>query len=313
MLKRSITAVSILAVVCVCFFWLRQYTIIATDLLILFFAIIGGIELYNSLKKGKYTKAHISLENNEVKISSAVVKPILPAIILAMVIMYPLTYFLDVAGLMATLTISTIVAVGIFTFSKDKYAITDLAATVFNIIYPVIIMGLLIIMNHSKMGLLSIFCVFAVVVGTDTMAYFVGVTCKGPKLCPSISPKKTISGAIGGIIGGSIGIAIAYAFITLSGLFDTLFPFEVLNFGSTPAVAIGVLLPLGIVCSIIAELGDLGASMLKRKIGIKDFGNVFPGHGGVMDRIDGFLFVIPVMYLAFQIIMLITGDINLVL
>ena len=64
---------------------------------------------------------------------------------------------------------------------------------------------------------------------------------------------------------------------------------------------LAVMLPLGAICSVIAEFGDLAASIIKRKIGIKDYGNIFPGHGGVMDRIDSFLAVIPVMYIVFSI------------
>ena len=140
------------------------------------FAVVGGWELYNSLRKGKSTKAYICTETGETKISNASLKPILPALITAMVIMYPLVYFMGIIGIIATLAISTIVALGFFTFRKDKMEIADLTATIFNIVYPVIIMGLMIVMNHRVMGFLSIFCVFAVVASTDSMAYFVGVT-----------------------------------------------------------------------------------------------------------------------------------------
>ncbi len=311
MLKRALTGSILILLIGLNVFWLRMYSLIPTDLLILLFAAVGGWEMYSSMKKGKFAKANISIESGEMNITSANLNPILPAIISAVLIMYPLTYFLGVAGLVATLAISTIIALCIFTFKRQKYQVADLGATVLNIVYPIIIMGLFIVMNHSKMGILSIFSIFTVVVFTDTMAYLVGVTCKGPKLCPQVSPKKTISGAVGGIIGGVIGMVVAYFVISYSGLFINIFPNEVLEVSTNIGISLGILIPLGMVCSVVAELGDLGASMLKRKMGIKDFGNIFPGHGGVMDRIDSFLFVVPVMYVAFQIIMLATGAMTL--
>ena len=309
MLKRALTGSVLVLLIGLNVFWLRMYTLIATDLIILLFAAIGGWEMYKSLKSGKYSKACVSMDNGDMKISRDKIKPILPAIITAVLIMYPLTYFLGAAGLVATLAISTIIALVIFTFKRKDYQLNDLSATIFNIVYPIIIMGILILMNHSKMGILSIFSVFTVVVFTDTMAYLVGVTCKGPKLCPAVSPKKTISGAIGGITGGILGMIVAYFVISYSGLFINIFPNEVLEVSTSIGISFAVIIPLGIIFSLVAELGDLGASMLKRQMGIKDFGNIFPGHGGVMDRIDSFLFVIPVMYVAFQIIMIVNGHI----
>lgn len=302
MVKRLITAIGLLAFVFACVFWLRQYTLIATDFVIMLFAIVGSYELFNCFKKGKYSTAEACINNGEVVIKESNIKPIGIAIVCADIMVYPLTYFFNEVGVLATLCLSTIIAVSIFVFKKDNYEIKDLCATIFTIVYPVIIMGLLVVMNHSEMAMLSIFSVFAVVVMTDTMAYFVGVTCKGPKLCPKISPKKTISGAVGGIVGGMIGMTISYLIISHFGLLASLFPNEMQAITNNVGINLAIMLPLGAICSVSAELGDLGASIIKRKVGIKDFGNIFPGHGGVMDRIDSFLFVVPIMYLAFEII-----------
>jgi len=114
----------------------------------------------------------------------------------------------------------------------------------------------------------------------DTGAYFTGVAFGKHKLCPEISPKKTIEGFAGGIT--FTGIAYAVAFSIRGG-------FSV----STAAAAFCV----GAVCAVIGTVGDLSASMVKRQIGFKDYGRIMPGHGGLMDRFDSVLFVLPTFYI----------------
>ena len=130
-------------------------------------------------------------------------------------------------------------------------------------------------------GLVAILFLFAVVWATDILAYFVGRTLGGPKLAPSISPGKTWSGAIGGAVGGLLaGVAIA----ALTG------------WGGWSAAAVALLL------SIVSQIGDLFESFVKRRNGVKDSSHIIPGHGGVMDRVDGLvaaaftLYVIGVLF-----------------
>lgn len=114
----------------------------------------------------------------------------------------------------------------------------------------------------------------------DTGAYFTGVAFGKHKLCPEISPKKTIEGLIGGIV--ITGIVYAAAFSIYLG-----------EFVVTRALLTFV---LGAVCAVIGTIGDLSASMVKRQIGFKDYGKIMPGHGGLMDRFDSVLFVLPTFY-----------------
>lgn len=117
-------------------------------------------------------------------------------------------------------------------------------------------------------GLAATLFLFAVVWATDILAYFVGRAVGGPKLAPSISPGKTWSGAIGGTIAGVIaGVAVALYAGMLWG-----------------AIAAAV---LALVLSVASQLGDLFESSLKRRFGTKDSSGLIPGHGGVMDRVDG--------------------------
>jgi phosphatidate cytidylyltransferase len=124
------------------------------------------------------------------------------------------------------------------------------------------------------------------------MAYFVGSTVKGPKLCPNISPNKTISGAIGGLVGGIIGAVLVCLIVhSPSEYFFTEKWQEVI------AYAI-----IGLFGAILTELGDLVESLMKRKLGIKDMGRILPGHGGIMDRIDGLLFAAPLTAFVFCVL-----------
>jgi len=116
---------------------------------------------------------------------------------------------------------------------------------------------------------------------TDSCAYFTGYFLGKHKLAPEISPKKTIEGSIGGVL-GVIGILVAYAYIVgnIMNITANLIPAAI----------------IGLVAGIISQFGDLCASIIKREHGIKDFGKIMPGHGGVMDRFDSLIFVAPAVY-----------------
>jgi phosphatidate cytidylyltransferase len=108
-------------------------------------------------------------------------------------------------------------------------------------------------------------------------AYFVGVSMGKTKLCPEISPKKTVEGSLGGIVSSVIVTLI----ITLCfGYFDKILPTLLLT------------IPL----CVAGMAGDLFASIIKRKVGIKDYGDLIPGHGGILDRVDSILFISPLVF-----------------
>lgn len=116
----------------------------------------------------------------------------------------------------------------------------------------------------------------------DTFAYFTGMLVGKHKLIPEISPKKTIEGAIGGVIFTVAGFAL-YALI-----WNNLYPDNKLSFLT--------LCIYGFVLSIASQFGDLIASSIKRQYNVKDYGSIFPGHGGILDRFDGVLVVAPILY-----------------
>jgi phosphatidate cytidylyltransferase len=122
-------------------------------------------------------------------------------------------------------------------------------------------------------GLPAITLLFAVVWTTDILGFFAGKALGGPKLCPAISPKKTWSGAVAGVV-GSLLVAIGLAHL-----------FATTKVGFFSPAAWGI---LGFVLSAVAQCGDLFESWVKRRFGAKDASQLIPGHGGVMDRLDGF-------------------------
>jgi phosphatidate cytidylyltransferase len=127
----------------------------------------------------------------------------------------------------------------------------------------------ILLRSDDEDGFLSVLFLFAVVWTTDIAAYFIGRTAGGPKLVPQVSPNKTWSGAIGGTLAAVVVALVLAKAAALAGLF---------------AIAM-----LAIVLSVSAQAGDVFESFLKRKFGAKDSSHLIPGHGGLMDRLDGFV------------------------
>ena len=142
--------------------------------------------------------------------------------------------------------------------------------------------------SHSVYVIL--FCAFCAWL-TDTLSYFSGVFLGKHKMAPVISPKKTWEGAIGGVLGTAV-FNVAMFLIFKQWFFSA--PFTGWDWYTV--------IPISIFLSVISICGDLTASVIKRNYGIKDYGNLIPGHGGVMDRIDSAIFVFPMMYAVVSII-----------
>ena len=121
---------------------------------------------------------------------------------------------------------------------------------------------------------------------TDTFAYFTGRFFGRHKLIPEISPKKTVEGAIGGTLFGILSFVVFGLVMQLA-------------YGHQPNYL--VLSLAGALCAFISQIGDLIASLIKREKGVKDYGSIFPGHGGVMDRFDSVLVTAPLLYCIFSI------------
>ncbi|MEG1158493.1 MAG: CDP-archaeol synthase [Christensenellaceae bacterium] len=171
-------------------------------------------------------------------------------------------------------------------FSKE-YSADSVMHTIFTFIYPqlfFVMFYLLIIGNIANYG--QMFAMFAMVfipaLLSDTLAYFFGKSFGKKKLCPTISPKKTIVGSVAGIAGGVIGALIVCLIVYLLGY----------TVGNIIMYTI-----VGALLAAISQIGDLSASFIKRALDIKDFGKLLPGHGGILDRIDSVIFCIPIVFI----------------
>ena len=163
---------------------------------------------------------------------------------------------------------------------NQKRTMEDMAASLFVLVYP---LGLYVaLMLTSEWDTAALLLCFAGPLMGDTAAYFVGSALGKHKLCPHISPKKTVEGSIGGFIGGALGGLLTFA---LQGVLPGSQHFH-----------LGALMAIGLLCGGVGQIGDLFASTIKRWAGIKDYGNIFPGHGGIMDRLDSVLMCAPVVY-----------------
>jgi len=185
--------------------------------------------------------------------------------------------------------------------------LTDIAMIIVGNVYVAYLLVHIILVRHLEFGHLLVWLIFLGAFMTDTFAYFVGVLFGKHKLCPNISPKKTIEGAIGGIVGCGLSFLL-FGMIVNRFFADVLLRYEympvqylssayyvIVPQGSS--FSLPLMFALGLICSIAAQVGDLVASTIKRQYDIKDFGRILPGHGGVLDRFDSILFVAPVVYL----------------
>lgn len=178
-------------------------------------------------------------------------------------------------GLLLWVFVTTAGGLSLSLFMKN-HDIVDSLVTIIGVIYlPFFFMHVSLIAQLPENSHM-IWLVFITAFCTDIFAYFAGVFLGKHKLCPEISPKKTVEGSIGGILGSTI----------ISGLFGQLvFPQHLAG-----------CIVMGFLGSFFAQCGDLIASSFKRKMGIKDYGNLIPGHGGILDRFDSVVLTAPFIY-----------------
>ena len=163
------------------------------------------------------------------------------------------------------------------TFRLEHLSVVFLMSIIIPFFYSTIIYS-----RQMPMGTYYLIAIFLCAWSTDSGGYIFGKLYGHHKLTPQISPKKTVAGAVGGLV-ASMGMMICLGFAA-----------QILEGVKVNYISLCVFAVLG---SIVAIIGDLTASIIKRNFNVKDFGSIIPGHGGIMDRFDSVLFVAPLLYL----------------
>lgn len=188
--------------------------------------------------------------------------------------------------MMVVLTLISFMLLYVFTF--PKYSSDDIITAVFSFVYLPVMLSFAYMIRELPEGAFLVWFTIICSWVCDTCAYFTGVAIGKHKMAPVLSPKKSIEGAIGGVVGSAIvGFIFGYFAGPYMDIPGAMWLFPV----------------LGAAGGAFSQIGDLAASGIKRNKGIKDYGDLIPGHGGIMDRFDAFIFVTPVIYIFARIFM----------
>ncbi len=181
------------------------------------------------------------------------------------------------------LILSVLLIMFVYVFTYPKYQVAQIMSAFFGIVYVGVMLSYVFQTRMLEGGSFLVWLIFLCSWGCDTCAYCVGVLFGKHKMAPVLSPKKSIEGAVGGVVGAALlGALYAWA---ISGYNP--------ESAHTPLI-------YAIICAIgalVSMVGDLAASAIKRQQGIKDYGTLIPGHGGILDRFDSVIFTAPIIYL----------------
>ena len=184
-------------------------------------------------------------------------------------------------GLM-TVLVSLILIMFVYVFTYPKYNAHQIMSAFFGVVYVAVMLSFILLTRNLPDGKFIVWLIFLCSWGCDTCAYCVGMLIGKHKMAPVLSPKKSVEGGIGGVVGaGLLGVIYAAAI-------------------QGPMVEYAVICGIG---ALISMVGDLAASAIKRNQGIKDYGKLIPGHGGILDRFDSVIFTAPVIYYLAKIIL----------
>ena len=187
------------------------------------------------------------------------------------------------------LVVTFLVMMSVYVFTFPKYKAENVMWSFFGIIYVTVMLAYIYETRTLDNGVYLVWLIFVSSWGNDTFAYFTGVLIGKHKMAPVLSPKKSVEGAIGGIAGATI-LGIIYGSIVSTRMSEVI---------GSPVLTFAVASCVG---AILAIVGDLAASAIKRNYNVKDYGKLIPGHGGILDRFDSVIFTAPIVYWAIVII-----------
>ena len=176
-----------------------------------------------------------------------------------------------------------VVLLEVYVLTFPKFNSEQITMVFFGFFYVAVTLSYILRVREMDCGAYTVWLIFIGSWGSDTMAYVVGRKLGRTKIAPKLSPKKSLEGLIGGIVGAAL-IGIIFAIIFKSKLEGTI---------SNPILVFGL---TGAIGSVVSQIGDMAASAIKRNKGIKDYGTLIPGHGGILDRFDSVIFIAPIVY-----------------
>ncbi len=256
--KRLISAVALIAILVVCLYFGGVVTGVAA-------AAVSFVGVYEMLRVYKLEKSSLGVVTY---ISTAIYYIVL------------IIGWMDISVIV--MTVSLLVYLAIYVIRYPKYNDKQVMTAFLTFFYVSVMFSFVYLMRIMPNGGYLVVLIFLASSGNDTFAYLVGVKFGKHKMFPKLSPKKSVEGFIGGVAGATLlGMIFGYIYSrTVHPIYHS-----TILFGGACMIA-----------SIPAVIGDLAASAIKRNNDIKDFGNLIPGHGGIMDRIDSILFTAPIMY-----------------
>jgi phosphatidate cytidylyltransferase len=169
-----------------------------------------------------------------------------------------------------------------FVFAYPKFHTSQIMAAFFGFFYVAVMLSYVYHIRMLEHGLYLAFLIYLCSWGCDTCAYCVGKLIGKHKMTPKLSPKKSIEGAVGGVAGAAL----------LTALYCSIFRTQ-MEIGTAEIAAISI---VAAIAALISMVGDLTASAIKRNYDIKDYGNLIPGHGGILDRFDSMIITAPIIY-----------------
>ncbi|MFA5449369.1 MAG: phosphatidate cytidylyltransferase [Clostridia bacterium] len=271
-MKRTLTGLSMF-IVLMSFILLTKFSQYLFDVIIILFS---GLTLYEMVDLGK-KKGY---------------KPMFIPLAIAFVAVYPLSIFFGIKGYLTVFGASFLLVFGFYIFDQ-KVEFKDFLYTLFILVYPLALISLAFLLTNN-FGMIPLLIPVAAAMAADTIAYYFGSMIKGPKIFPKISPKKTYSGSIAGLFGGAFGSILVYLLFEVAKL-PLNAPLMFSEYFGSHSTAIIFYIFIGIGIAVFSQIGDLGASRIKRSLEIKDFGSVLGSHGGAMDRLDSILFALVAM------------------
>ncbi len=296
-MKVRLISGTVYVAILVAFFCLKLFVhALCYDVLIYAFAIIGTAETLRAFSE-KTTKAQ---------------KWIVMLFTILCIPLCALTEEFLSSGLAFTCAIFVafvVAALSLLVFDHENTTPENLGLSLLSGAYPTLLLCTLVLCNHAAEvesllavafdSKLLVLFIFVVSPFSDVFAYLFGISLKKvfpKKLAPELSPNKTVIGFIGGLVGGMLGACgLYFAYGAIWGSYENV------------AIWLPIYMGMGLLVALATAFGDLVESCIKRKVGIKDMGKIMPGHGGVMDRIDGTLIAAAVVYLAFSIVRVCLG------